>query len=914
MRRIQDSVGVMSAPELQQDDVDAIRADGGLVHIRTAIAADREGLDVLHADASDRSNYLRFFSFSRGTSGEYLDRLIQPSSPTHHALVACVRHEIVGVAGFEGLTPTSAEIALLVADDCQHEGIGTLLLEHLAGVARHLGLLHFVADVLAENSAMLRVLHDIGFRTSAALDHGEFRMTLDLYPTQALIAAVGDRERSADAASLRPLLQPTSVVVVGASPRPGSVGHLVLTGILAGGYTGDVYAVNPGHDSILGVPCLPSAADLPVAVDLAVIAVPAARVAGAVRSCGERGVHAVLLLTAGFGETGVDGRTLQDDVAVICRTYGMRLIGPNCVGILNTDPAVRLDATFADLPMQPGVLGMSSQSGAFGIAFVVAAVRRGLGVSQFVSVGNKADVSGNDLLLAWEDDPQIKVITMYIESLADAPRFARIARRVVGKKPILAIKSGRTAVGQRAGQSHTAAAASSEVAIDVVFAEAGVLRMSTMQEMLDAARVLAEQPLPAGPRVAIIGNSGGPGILAADTASAAGLQVIEFDASMQERLRQAVPSAASTQNPVDLGAAVQPAEAKAAIEALLAAHDVDAVLTVFTELAISDPDDIMSAIAAAAATSDKALVATQVGGAERAVTAPGSIRSVPVFTFPEPAAAALGVAYRYSQIRGEPAASVVRPDHLDVTSARALVSKALACRTEWLEPDEVTRLLFHYGISVCPQRVAAGADACSEAAAELGYPVVVKAAGGVLHKSDVGAVRLNVRDEDALQAAIADIMAAVPHAPGLLIQPMAPTGTELIIGAVRDPQVGPMVMLGAGGVLADLVDDRAFRLAPLAIEDADDMIAGLLVARLLDGYRGRPVVRRAAVADVLVRVAALVGDFPELAELDLNPLICNEDGPIVVDARIRVAVPTAGHDPLMRQLRVSAHHPKGTRQ
>ncbi|MEO8887848.1 MAG: GNAT family N-acetyltransferase [Jatrophihabitantaceae bacterium] len=897
----------MSAPELQQDDVDAIRADGGLVRIRTVAAADRAGLDVLHEHASDRSNYLRFFSFSRDTSGEYLDRLVEPSSPTHHAVAACVDGEIVGVAGFEGLTPTSAEIALLVADERQHEGIGTLLLEHLAGVARHVGLLHFVAGVLAENGPMLRVIHDIGFRTSAVLDHGEVRVTLDLSATPALIAAVGDRERSADAASLRPLLRPTSVAVVGASPRPGSVGHLVLKGILAGGFTGDVYAVNPGHNSILGVPCLPSAADLPVAVDLAVVAVPAARVADAVRSCGERGVHAVLLLTAGFGETGVDGRTLQDEVSEICRTYGMRLIGPNCVGILNTDPAVRLDATFAGLPMRPGVLGISSQSGAFGIAFVVAAVRRGLGVGQFVSVGNKADVSGNDLLLAWEDDPQIKIITMYIESIADAPRFVRIARRVASKKPILAIKSGRTAVGQRAGQSHTAAAASSEVAIDAVFAEAGVLRMSTMQELLAAARVLAEQPLPAGPRVAIIGNSGGPGILAADTASAAGLQVIEFDAHLQERLRQAVPSAASTQNPVDLGAAVGPGEAHAAIELLLAAHDVDAVLTVFTELAVSDPEDIMAAVASAAATSDKPLVATQVGGAERTVAAPGSARSVPVFTFPEPAAAALGVACRYAKIRGETSGPIVRPDDLDRTAARVLVSKALARGTDWLAPDEVARLLFHYGIPVSPQRVVVGVNACADAATELGYPVVVKAAGGVLHKSDVGAVRLNVRDEDALRVAVADIMIAVPHAAGLLIQPMAPTGTELIIGAVRDPQVGPMVMVGAGGVLADLVDDRAFRLAPLAVEDAEVMIAGLRLARLLDGYRGRPVVRHAAVADVLVRVAALAADLPELAELDLNPLICNEDGPIVVDARIRVAVPTTSHDPLLRQLRGLVH-------
>ncbi|MEP6600073.1 MAG: GNAT family N-acetyltransferase [Actinomycetota bacterium] len=893
----------MSTLELDWKGVDAIRSDGGLVHIRTVATSDLGGLRALQARASDRSIYLRFFSLSREAADHYLDKLVQAGSRTHQALVACVRDEIVGVAAFEGLTDSSAEMALLIADDRQHEGIGTLLLEHLASVARHVGIRRFVADVLAENIAMIQVLRDIGFETHMTLDHGTFRVVFDLEPADEIVAALGNRERAADVASLRPLVAPRSIAVIGASNRSGSVGHQVLGNIMRGGFTGSVTAVNPHHTSLLGVPSVPSPAELLIAPDLAIIAVPAASVPAVVRACGERGARAVLLLSAGFGEVGGRGKALQDEVLAIAREYSMRMVGPNCVGVVNTDPAVRLDATFAVLPKQSGSLGLLSQSGAFGIAFLTAAARRGLGVSQFVSVGNKADVSGNDLLLSWEGDPRTRVIALYLESIGDARTFVRIARRVAHHKPILAIKSGRTSAGRRAGQSHTAAAASSEVVVEAMFAEAGVLRVATMQEMLDAARVLTDQPLPAGPRVAIIGNSGGPGILAADAVALAALQVVELGATTQERVRHAVPSAASTQNPLDLGAGAQPDEVGAALRVLLEADEVDAVLTVFTEIAVADHDAILAATVSAAGTSDKPLIATQVGGIERSLPIAGSTRSVPVFTFSEPAAAALGVAHRYARIRAERPVSVARPADVDVIPAKELVEQALASRTEWLEPEDVARLLIHYGIPVCPQRVVRGADDAAQAAAELGYPVALKVSGpGVVHKTDVGGVRLGIRDVAELRQAVANLTAAVPSASGLIVQPMVAGGTEVIIGAVQDAQFGPLVMLGAGGVLADIVDDRVFRLAPLAADHAGAMIAGLRLGRLLDGYRGRPVVSRAALRDVLVRVAALADDLPGIAELDLNPLVCNVDGVLVVDARIRVSPPAHVGDPLVRQL------------
>ncbi|MDT4899729.1 MAG: hypothetical protein QOJ78_659 [Pseudonocardiales bacterium] len=894
----------MTAVELENGGVDAIRADGGLVHIRTVSGSDGDGIRALHDRASDRSIYLRFFSVSRVTAENYIATLTRPSARDHHALAACLHGEIVGVASFQRLDENDAEIALIVSDECQHEGIGMLLLEHLASVGRHVGIQRFIADVLSENRVMTAVLRDVGFVMATVADRETTRVVLALDPVERVVAAIAERDRSADAASLTPMLAPRSIAMVGVSDREASVGHQVLSNILAGGYTGSIHVVNPRHAAVLGMPCVSSPAALPIAPDLVIVSVPAPAVAAVVKACGERGAKAVLLLSAGFGEAGAAGRALQNEVLAIVREFGMRMVGPNCVGLVNTEPAVRLNATFAALPMEPGVMGMMAQSGAFGIAFVSAAQRAGMGVSQFVSVGNKADVSGNDLLLRWERDPGTRVIGMYLESLGDPQRFARIARRVSRSKPILAIKSGRSPAGQRAGQSHTAAAASSEVAVEAAFRSSGVLRMATMQDMLDAARVLSEQPLPSGPRVAVVGNSGGPGILAADAAAAAGLVTVEFGPSTRDRLRVAVPAAASIQNPVDLGAGATPDEVRAAMAVLLTADEVDAVLTVFTHVAVSDPDQINLAVLTSAARSKKPVVATEVGCAERSVPIVGTDRSLPFFTFPEPAAAALGVAYRYAQIRSEPAPRAVPPAGVQAAAARELVQSVLAAGREWLDPDETCRLLGHYGVPVCRQQVVHSVDEAARAGRELGYPVAAKLAAAGVHKSELGGVRLDLRDAAALRHAYRELAAVSPDPlAGVLVQPMLGQGTEIIVGVVRDPQFGPLVMLGGGGVLVDLLDDRAFRLAPLAAAEADAMIGELQLARLLDGYRGAPVVCRLALRDVLVRIAALAADRPEIAELDVNPLVGTGDGLIAVDARIRLDRPPPSRDPLLRQLR-----------
>ncbi len=885
-------------------DTDALAANGTIVHLRSVRPTDRDALLALNAAASDRSIYLRFFAANRLAADSYVDVLLEPAGPTHHALVAEIDRTVVGVAALDRAGVDDAEIGLLVCDAHQHEGIGTLLLEHLAAIARRMGMKQFVAEVLAGNSVMVQALHGLGFAFTASLDSGVTRYLIDLSPTEAMISAMDRRDRTAELASLRPLLQPTSVAVIGAGHRERSVGHQVLGNIVRSGYSGSLYAVNPNHAEVLGVPCFPTAAELPVAPDLAIIAVPAAKVLQAATECGRRGTGALLVLSSGFGETGSRGSAEQDRLVALTRRYGMRLVGPNCLGLINTDPTVRLNATFAPLSLSPGGLALASQSGALGIAVLRASERVGLGISQFVSVGNKADVSGNDLLLCWEADERTRVISLYLESFGNPRRFARIARRVSRAKPILAIKAGRSEAGRRAGQSHTAAAATSDVVVDALFEQAGVVRVDTMEQLLDAVRALSDQPLPAGPRVGIIGNSGGPGILAADAAAAAGLEVAELSAELRAVLADVAPTAASTQNPVDLGAGVQPAQTRAAVEALLDSGEVDSVLAVFTETLVGDPIDLTEAVGHAAGRSVRPLVLVQVGEQDRSLRLAGVERPLAVFSFPERAAQALAAAWRYARIRRMPQAEVRCPADVDVEGTRRLIAQRSAAGPAWLGARDTAALLRGYGIDLCPQRVVDSVEDAVAAATELGFPVALKLADGTVHKTEVGGVRIDLADDATVRAAYLDMVGS--RAVEVLVQPMVTGGTELIVGGLQDRQFGPVVMVGAGGIFADLLADRRFRLAPVGGRDAESMVGELRFGKLLDGYRGRPPVSRPALAQLLVRIGWLVDNHPEVAEIDLNPVVGRGTELVVVDAKIRLAAPAARVDVAVRQLSPTA--------
>ncbi|MEP6853281.1 MAG: GNAT family N-acetyltransferase [bacterium] len=898
--------------------VHAVRSDGRLIEIRRPRPEDRIGLLELDARSSDRSIYLRFFSANRRVADGYVETVLRSPGPGHDAVVALTGQEIVGVASYERTSADEAEVALLVDDPHQHLGIGTLLLEHLCALARAAGLRRFTAETLAENFRMLGVFDRFGFAVHRETDYETVHVTCSLLPDDAAIDAIGERERSADVASLAAVLAPRSVVVVGAGRRARTVGYELLHNILAGGFAGDVYAVNRHGGLTQGLTAHRSVRDLPQPVDLAIVAVPAGDVLGVVRDCGQRGVRAVVLVSAGFGELGAAGRAMQAAILAEARRFGMRLVGPNCLGLVNTDPAVRLDATFAPLPGLAGPLGLISQSGALGIAVLQAAARCGIGVSQFVSVGNKADVSGNDLLLYWEQDPRTQVLAMYLESFGNPRRFARIARRVSRHKPILVLKAGRSAAGQRAGLSHTAAAASSDAVVDALFDQAGVVRMNTIEEILDATRVLSSQPLPAGSRVAVIGNSGGPGILAADAAVAGGLDVPALSPAAVRAVALAAPDAASWTNPIDLGAAAQPQAVRDSLRVLLDCGEVDAVLAVFVETLVADADELLAAIDDAATETAIPVVVTMLARQSESCRDSQAPCSPPVFGFPEQAARALAVARRYAVLRDRPIGAPVIPDGMDRDGVAARIADLVpdgdsSEEGRWLSGVEGADLLRGYGVPVSGQRCVTSSSAAVAAAAELGYPVAVKIArGDVVHKSDRGGVVLGLTDAEAVSRAYRAVVDACGDGdPAVLLQPMTPAGTELIVGAVEDDQFGPIIMLGAGGVLSDLLDDRTFRLLPLTDVDAADMIDRLRMAPLFDGFRGLPPVSRDVVRDLLHRVAAFVEDHPQVAELDLNPVVCVGANLVAVDVKVRLRPATPRADPLLRQLRPLVPAPTG---
>lgn len=875
----------------------ALRADGRLVTIRPVSSDDRTALHALDTAASDRSIRFRYFSVSRNVADRYSESIADaPQTEQRDSFVAEIGGNIVGLAALEEISPDCAEIAVLIADSVQHEGIGTLLVEALVAAAHARRLETVSADVLADNTLMLNVLRTLGLPMSHKYEEGVLHVVIDLEADTDLPARVTERERASEVASLRHALAPTSVAVVGVGSRENSVGRALLRNLIGAGYTGDLAVVHPRHDEILGLRAVRTPQQLSEPPDLAIVAVPSTEVLRVVDDLGARGAKAVLLLTAGFGETGQSGAAAQRELLAIVRRHGMRLIGPNCLGIVNNDPHVRLNATFATMPSTPGGFALGSQSGAVGIAVAHAAAVRDLGLGQFVSMGNKVDVSGNDLLLTWSADPTVRVIGLYLESVGNPRKFARIARDVTRRKPVLALKAGRGAVAQRAGQSHTAAAAATDPVVNALFAQTGVQRVDTMSQLLDAACVLDQAPLPLGNRVAIVGNSGGPEILATDAAEASGLRVPELSPTLQERLRTLVPTAASVSNPVDLGAAVQPEEIRRVLTMLGDGDEIDSIVTVFTETLAAPPDAVRGAVAHATAAVRLPVVATEVGTAARALPIPGGSRVIPVFGFPEDAVRAVSVAAAAGRAMTRETSHLAKPAGLSLSRIRELVRDALRGGPRWLEPDAAAQLLTACGITVATQQVASGRGAALHAARELGYPVVLKRTVGV-HKSDTHGVIVDVRNETEARKALRQLG---DH--DVLVQRMYRDGVELIVGATQDPRFGPIVMVGPGGVFVDLAGEHNLGLAPLDTATLDDMLGTATMTRLLTGYRNRPAVSRAALADVVTRIAWLVEHFPEVAELDINPLVCSGDELVAVDAKIRLTAEFTMHDPMSRLL------------
>jgi acetyl coenzyme A synthetase (ADP forming)-like protein len=872
-----------------RDVADVILRDGSTLRLRPPVSSDADSILGFFRNLSDQSLYLRFHGFPR-LGPEIVEQVIDPDWSERGALVGSLveggTERVVALASYVRLRdPTTAESAFAVADTYQQRGIGTRLVEQLAERAARHGIARFVAEVISDNRKMLGVFEALGFELTRELAAGEVEVTFPITRTERFEERVSERDHVAVTASLLPFFEPGAVAVVGASRRRGTIGGELFRNIVDADFSGAAYPVNRDGVPVAGVRGYRSIADIPDPVDLAVICVPAAAVLDAAEESLRAGVRALIVISAGFAETGSEGAERQERLLALVRAHGARLIGPNCLGL--AVPARGLDATFASRSAAPGSIGFSSQSGALGLALLEAAVTRGLGLSAFVSIGNKADVSTNDLLEWWEDDEGTEAILLYVESFGNPRKFARIARRVARRKPILALKSGTSASGQRAASSHTAALAGSEAAVDALFHQAGVIRAASLEELVDVAALLAGGWRLEGRSVAILTNAGGLGILCADACDAAGLELPALGDETVEALRAALPGEASVANPVDmLGSATAQTYAES-LPLLLADPHVSAAIVLFVPAVSATADDVADAVEAAARHTDAGKpVLAVIMTSEGMPSALRGSRHVSAFAYPESAARALGrVADRAEWLR-RPQGAPPTLGGIDHPRAAAVVAGALERSDDaWLESDAARELLLAYGVPLVPERVAGSAEEAVAAARELGFPAVVKTAAAGAHKTETGGIALDLAGDEAVAAAAHRI------GPPVLVQPMLTGGAELLVGIVQDPVFGPLVAFGPGGVYAELIGEATFRIAPLTDVDAEELVTRGKAGRLVAGFRGAPAADREALVELVHRLARLGEDLPAVAELDLNPVLALPDRCVAVDARVRVRAP-----------------------
>lgn len=887
--------------------VHALLADGTTVCIRPVAAGDHEQVQGLYEEMSPENLRLRFFAASRRSAAFAADRACAPPCPGYRALLAEKQGQVIGLAEYDtGGDKDAAEISIAVADGLHHRGVGTLLVEHLVSAARAEGVTTFTADALAENREVLQLFADLGLRTSRRFDGPEVRCTIELGEDETYLSAVEVRGRAANVTSLEPLLRPEAVAVAGAGRTAGSVGRAVLHHLHTGGYTGRLFAVNPAATSILGVHSYPSVAALPRTPDLVVVAVPAAAVPVTAEECGKAGVRALLVLSAGLDSTQTQA------LMAACRTYGMRLVGPNCLGVSNTEHDLNLDATFAADHPRPGTAGVAVQSGGVGIALLDGLSRLGIGVSSFASLGDKYDVSGNDMLQWWESDGRTDLALLHLESFGNPRAFSRTARRVTRRLPVLTVDAGRTEAGQRAAASHTAAAATRTMTRQALFTQAGITATQSVGELLETAALMHSQPLPAGTRVAIITNAGGAGVLAADACSEAGLTLPPFTPEMIDALLAVLPDGASVGNPVDATAAVTEDQLRDCVDLLVRHSGVDAVVLALvpTAVARATGDDLVRALTDAPAHRAKPVIAVRLEQDLPVKLLPAADGgTIPSYAEPQAAARALSHAAHRAAWLSRPAGTV--PDLTDVDTARAheVTETYLAAQPDggWLDPRTCADLLACYGIPQLPWAWAETEDEAVIAAERLRGPdgrVVMKAHWpGLLHKSEQHAVHLDLQGDAQVRAAFRDFGTRFDGLlTGVVVQPLAPRGTELLAGVVQDEVFGPLVLFGLGGTATDVLRDHAARLAPLTDHDVHDLITAPRCAPLLFGVRGNGPVDLEALEQLLLRLSRMAADLSQLAEADFNPVLATPGGVSVLDVRVRL-LPRTSHDPHLRRLR-----------
>lgn len=871
-------------------EADVVLADGATAHLRPITANDADLLVAFYQRVSDESKYFRFFAPYPRLTQRDIERFTNVDHDRRVALIITVGDDMVAVGRYDYVGDEKAEVAFLVEDDYQGRGIGSILLEHLAAAARERNVGGFVAEVLPSNRKMLTVFQDAGYTVEHTFGDGVVTLGFQIEPTEHSMSVIAAREHRAEARSIQRLLHPESIAVIGASRTYATVGQTVLRHIVAAGFTGHVYAVNPGADEIAGVRAYPAVADIPGTVDLAVVAVPADQVSPVVLDCAHKGVHGLVVVSAGFAETGPQGRERQAELVRMARAYGMRVVGPNSFGLMNTDPSVQLNASLAPALAARGRIGFFSQSGALGIAILEAVADRGLGLSTFASAGNRADVSGNDLLQYWDEDPATDVVMLYLESIGNPRKFARLSRRVARSKPVAVVKSGRSAQGVPLGHAVRPTKAPAE-ALEAMFRQSGVMRAETIHELFDIAALVSTQPLPAGDRVAILGNSDALGLLAAEACEAFGLTLAA--------------------DPVSLGAEAAADDYRRALTTVFADPGVDSVVAVFIPPLLGLDTHVAAVLAEAAGQGTKTVVSTFLGirGVPEQLRAivPGSDpsarasrRAVPSYTTPEDAVRALAAVTRYAQWRAKPAGTVPALTGLDEPAARGLVDQVLGAHPSGraLEQAEIADLLAAYGVQLWPAVPVSTPGEAIAVADQLGYPVALKTIDPSLrHRVDLGAVRLDLGDPDDVEEAfevLCELMA--PRSPCLVVQRMAPPGVAVAVTSAEDPLLGPYVSFGVGGTTIELLGDVAYRIPPLTDVDAAEMVRAVRAAPLLFGYRGADPVDVAAVEDLLLRVSRLADDVPELAELALNPVVVGRQGLAVLAAEATLAPAAARTD------------------
>ncbi len=874
-------------------EADVVLRDGGTCHLRPIVPDDAAALVALHGRLSPKTVYYRFFAPYPQLSDRDVERFTTVDYRDRVALVATIGDAVIGVVRYERVAPQEAEVAFVIEDEHQGRGLGTIFLEHIAQAARERGIRRFVAEVLPENARMLEIFEHAGYQAEFARDEGFIALSFDITPTASSLAVTHAREQRSEASSIARLVSPRSVAIVGASRNPQSIGYALARHVVEGGFPGPVVAINPNAEGeVAGLPCYPTLKEAPGPLDLAIVATPADTVVEVVHDAAAARVQSLVVVSSGFGESGAEGWAAQQALLRTARELGLRVLGPNALGFINTDPDVRLNASLSPHLPTRGQVGFFAQSGAPGVALLEAATKRGLGISTFVSAGNRADISGNDLLQYWEDDEATELVMLYLESIGNPRKFSRIARRLGVRTPVIAVKAGRSTQGAPLGHAVRTTGLDAE-AVEQTFIQSGVIRTETIAEMYDVAQLLAHQPLPAGNRVLAMSNSDAMTLMAADAVDSAGLQWVD--------------------PPIVFGPDSKPDEFERALAAAADDPAVDAILAMYVPGLHDTGARAAAAVLRVAARAHTPILGVMfaVEGThrllDRLTSGRPQVGAVPTYPAVEDAVRALAAVHRHVQWRAHATDTPVVPTGIDVEGARRQVGERLGEGDDErvLTESETASLLAHYGIHVWPRRTARTPDQAAVAAAELGYPVVLKTVDDYLRlRSDLGGVYFDIVDEAELRyqfnARLADLGRL--DYDRLVVQRQADAGVSTVLETIEDPLFGPVVAFGLSGVAYDVMGDRAYAVPPLSEHDIQQLLDRPAAAGLLRlGPSGRAV-DRDQLGDLVARAARLADDLPEVAHLVLRPVVASAEGVAVLGATITVRGPQTRTDLPARRL------------